>query len=179
MADCATTKIRVDAAAGGSLRLRRSCGLVIAVLLLAACAPIVSGGTAWGPGAFESNGERIYFTATSERGASITYSGGPTSGMMMTGGNLTCASCHGSDGQGGRHVMHMQVMNAPDIRWQTLAQEKHVKEGEHTAYDLETFRLAVVMGEHPDGERLSEDMPRWQMGDADLADLSEFLKTLP
>ncbi len=30
-------------------------------------------GTAWGTGAFRSNGERIYFTATSERGTEITY----------------------------------------------------------------------------------------------------------
>ena len=30
-------------------------------------------GTAWGTGSFRSNGERIYFTATSERVAEITY----------------------------------------------------------------------------------------------------------
>ena len=29
-------------------------------------------GTAWGTGVFRSNGERIYFTATSERGTEIT-----------------------------------------------------------------------------------------------------------
>ena len=46
-----------------------------------------SGGTSWGKGAFRSNGERIYFTATSERGPEITYTGGPTStGWMMMGG---------------------------------------------------------------------------------------------
>jgi hypothetical protein len=37
---------------------------------------MISGGTAWGLGAFRSNGERIYFTATSARGAAITYIGG-------------------------------------------------------------------------------------------------------
>ncbi|MDH3876031.1 MAG: hypothetical protein OET07_17960, partial [Desulfobacteraceae bacterium] len=57
-----------------------------------------SGGTAWGTGAFRSNGERIYFTATSERGTEITYTGGPTSGgWMMMGGRLACVSCHGPD----------------------------------------------------------------------------------
>jgi hypothetical protein len=49
---------------------------------------MMSGGTAWGTGAFRSNGERIYFTATSERSTSITYTGGPSSsGWMMMGGN--------------------------------------------------------------------------------------------
>jgi hypothetical protein len=39
-------------------------------------------GTAWGAGAFRSNGERIYFTATSERGTAITYTGGPGARLM-------------------------------------------------------------------------------------------------
>jgi hypothetical protein len=38
-------------------------------------------GTAWGAGALRSNGGRVYFTATSERGTAITYARGPgTSG---------------------------------------------------------------------------------------------------
>ena len=40
-------------------------------------------GTAWAAGSFNSNGERIYFTASSDRGTSITYTGGPSMGMMM------------------------------------------------------------------------------------------------
>ena len=40
---------------------------------------MMGGGTAWGTGVFRSNGERIYFTSTSERGTSITYAGGPSS----------------------------------------------------------------------------------------------------
>jgi hypothetical protein len=54
---------------------------------------MMGGGTAWGTGVFRSNGERIYFTSTSERGTAITYAGGPaSSGWMMTGGRLTCVS---------------------------------------------------------------------------------------
>ncbi len=92
----------------------------VAALLLAACASrpalLGPGGTAWGVGSFDSNGERIYFTATSDRGTTITYTGGPVSGMMMGAGYLACASCHGPDGRGGQHIMHMQTMDAPDIR---------------------------------------------------------------
>ena len=146
---------------------------IIFSLLLAACAsrpqPAGSDGTAWGTGAFDSNGERIYFTATSESGAEITYTGGPSSsGWMMGGGggHMACASCHGPDGRGGVHSMGMmQVMDAKDIRWSVL-------EGE---FDTEKFRAAVVEGQDPDGTQLSTDMPRWTISDDDLADLIAYL----
>lgn len=154
--------------------------------LLGACAVFPrKGGTGWGQGAFDSNGERIYFTASSERNSNITYSGGPESDMMMGGGYLSCASCHGPDARGGLHtMMGMQVMDAPDIRWDTLASEGEEGHGEeeegHGAdeYDLELLRLAVVEGEHPDGEPLSENMPRWNIDDEDLEDLADYLKTI-
>jgi len=98
---------------------------------------------------------------------------------MMMGGNLSCASCHGPTGRGGIHTMHMDVMDAPDIRYSTLTSEEDEHGGEHGEYDLEAFRLAVIGGAHPDGKALSREMPRWRMSDEDLADLFEFLKTLP
>lgn len=155
-----------------------SVGLLLIVLLDACVGFPRRGGTGWGLGAFDSNGERIYFTGTSERDTSITYSGGPPSGMMMGGGDLTCASCHGPDAQGGVHTMvGMQVMDAPDIRWDSLASEEEEGHGDGE-YDLDVFRLAVVEGKHPDGDPLGEDMPRWNIGDEDLEDLSEYLTTL-
>lgn len=164
--------------------------LAVCLLVLTACAPrsalMGQGGTAWGSGAFTSNGERIYFTATSERGERIAYSGGPGTGGMMMGGALTCASCHGPTAQGGQHVMHMQVMDAPDVRWSALigeAAEGHGDAEEHADhaadYNLDTFRLAVVEGKHPDGEPLNSDMPRWTVGREDLNDLLDYLKSLP
>jgi cytochrome c oxidase subunit II len=155
----------------------------IVTLLLAACEsppqkPVESNGTAWGTGAFRSNGERIYFTATSERGTAITYTVDPASSgaMMMGGGRLACASCHGPDGRGGVHnmgMMHdmgtMQTMTAKDIRWSVLQNE----------FDAEKFRLAVTKGQDPDGTQLNANMPRWNIGSDDLADLIAYLKTLP
>ena len=150
----------------------------IGTLLFAACAshpqPAESNGagTAWGTGAFRSNGERIYFTATSERGTVITYTGGPATsgGMMMGGGRLACASCHGPDGRGGVHNMgEMQTMTAKDIRWSALQDE----------FDAEKFRLAVTKGQDPDGTKLNANMPRWNIGNDDLSDLIVYLKTLP
>jgi len=130
-----------------------------------------------------ANGERIYFTATNADGERIPYRGGPSFGGMM-GTYLSCAACHGPEARGGTHFMHMQVMDAPDIRYQALSGEagEHDDEGhadEHGAYTLEDFRLAVVDGKHPDGESLSRDMPRWRMSEQDLVDLFEFLKSIP
>jgi len=45
-------------------------------------------------------------------------------------------------------------------------------------YTLQTFRMAVVEGKHPDGDSLEKDMPRWNISDEDLADLADYLKTL-
>jgi hypothetical protein len=148
---------------------------VIVALLLAACASrpqtVESSGTTWGTGAFRSNGERIYFTATSERGTAITYTSGPASNSwMMSGGRLACASCHGTNGRGGAHTMGMmQTMDAKDIRWSVLQNE----------FDAEKFSLAVAKGQDPDGTVLNTDMPRWNIGNEDLADLIAYLKTLP
>lgn len=133
-------------------------------------------------GKFASNGERIYFTATNQNGELISYTGGPNFRGMMMSGYLTCASCHGTDGRGGTHYMHMQVMDAPPISYDALVemmQEESGKVSPIDGYTLDSFRQAVVDGKHPDGDELDRDMPRWQMNDSDLADLLAFLKTLP
>jgi len=145
----------------------------------------LNNGTAWAVGSFDSNGKRIYFSATSERGTPITYTDGPMMGMMMGGGNLSCASCHGVDAKGGKHVMQMEVMDAPDIRWSALSSDHHEMGKtvnktmpDSKAYDFEDFRNALEFGKHPDGDILSKDMPRWKMTDEDLKDLMTYLKSL-
>jgi len=172
--------------------------MLIGGLLLSACvvvgrdyvsgSPMIDQARGWFAGEdFTSNGEQIYFTANNDRGQRIPYSGGQNFGGMMMGGgtNLACTSCHGTDGRGGIHTMHMDVMDAPDIRYVALTSEEEGHGGndahgdEHSGYDLEAFRLAVIGGVHPDGEPLSRDMPRWRMSDDDLIDLFEFLQSLP
>ena len=128
-----------------------------------------------------NNGGRIYFTAVSGRDGPVMYTGGPQFGGMMMGmmgTYLTCASCHGPEGRGGIHAMHMHVMKAPDIRYTALSAMPEMR-GRKRPYGLEDFRLAVAEGKHPDGERLKRDMPRWQMSDADLHDLFAFVQRLP
>lgn len=151
--------------------------LLAAAMALSACNADVSGqgmmgGTGWGQHAFRSNGERIYFTATSERGTRIESTGGPSgTGWMMVHGQVACVSCHGVDGRGGRHAMMGSgaTMDAKDIRWSALAGE----------FDVAKFRAAVTEGRDPDGSTLSMDMPRWTIGSDDLGDVISYLKTLP
>lgn len=105
-------------------------------------------------------------------------------------GYLTCADCHGSDGRGAQNYIHMSRIDAPDIRWSALASEEEAEHGQedehedehaeaHAGYSFSTFRLAVIEGKHPNGDSLTRDTPRWQMSDEDLADLAEYLKSLP
>ena len=161
--------------------------VMLAGLLVAACGSTNRFGRAWSDGNFRSNGERIYFTATSERGTEIDYARGPSPDRMMMGGRLSCASCHGAEASGGVHIMHMVVMDAPNIRWEELGEhggEPHEDEDEtdeahkdESGYDFEMFRTAVTEGRHPDGEALSDDMPRWEMSQNDLRDLAEYLQS--
>ncbi len=138
-------------------------------------------GTAWGNGSFSSNGQRIYFTGTSERGTAITYTGGPEMGMMMMGGRLACVSCHGIDARGRKHKMAVETMDAPDIHISAMSSGDHAKElkaEHHDQYEFDDFKNSVEFGKHPDGDILSTEMPRWHMSDADLMDLFDYLKSL-
>ncbi|OGN88667.1 MAG: hypothetical protein A2158_07690 [Chloroflexi bacterium RBG_13_46_14] len=143
--------------------------LIISVGLVSACSR-----------SYASNGERIYFTASSDSGNYISYTG---SIRMMH--SITCANCHGADGKGGRVNMMMWSFDAPDITWDHLTSEEHQEEGnseeeheEHPPYTEETVKQAITEGINPAGEPLDEEMPRWKMSQQDLDDLIEFLRTL-
>lgn len=160
-------------------------GLALLALTVTACAPA---GFTVDRGRFASNGERIYFTGAGANGR-IGFSGGEFGGGMMGGrgmmggSQLACVDCHGPDARGGQHVMHMTVMDAPDIRWSTLSQAEHGEHGDegemdHPPYDEAAFKQAVTQGLNPGGARLDPAMPRWRMSEQDLQDLIAYLKTL-
>lgn len=140
-------------------------------------------GTAAPEAGFESeaaaNGAQIYFSGTSRRGTPITQQMGAGMGSMR-GGGRTCASCHGPEGRGGSVPMMMRVIEVPDTRYDTLTSEGHGEHGEeeHEPYTETTIKRAITEGAEPNGEPLEWPMPRWSMGDDDLDDLVEFLKTL-
>ncbi len=129
------------------------------------------------PRQFASNGERIYFTATSNSGQPIIAE---IPGMHQMGpGMMACATCHGPDGRGGTVSMMMGTFEAPDIRYETLLEGEHDDEHEdHPAYTDETIKRAITQGIDPAGEPLDWPMPRWHMAEQDLDDLLAYLKTL-
>jgi len=132
---------------------------------------------------FSSNGERIYFTATSNSGQRISAIGG----MMVHAEITSCADCHGEDGRGREVRMMMHSFTAPDIRYDSLtsthhheeeAEDDHSVEGEEPPYTDETIKEAITKGLDPSRKRLDPIMPRWNMSGADLEDLLDYLKSL-
>ena len=142
-------------------------GIALLVILAAACG--------LGQRSYSSNGERIFFTGVNSRGERIASQGG--FGMMMGMMRVSCADCHGGDGRGHRTMM----FTAPNITYSNLTDPQGMLEpdGErgHTYTDA-TIRGAITEGLDAEGEPLNSAMPRWRMGDRDLSDLIEYLKTL-
>lgn len=168
-------------------------GVVVGITLVAVFAAVLAAGgyfnrSAAGPEGLEgygyqrqvypSNGARIYFTGTNQRGERIPTRGGPMWLGMHGGG---CVSCHGEDGRGGVPVM-MGAEIPPDIRYPVLTGEEHEhegeEEGEHPPYTDETIKRAITQGVNPAGDPLNITMPRWRLSERDLDDLLAFLKTL-
>lgn len=118
---------------------------------------------------YKSNGERIYYTATSSSGKPI-YS----QGFTMMHGNIACVNCHGADGHGGNVHIMMTSFEAPNITWAVLTGQHE----DHAPYTEATVKDAITKGLEPNGKELEIYMPRWQMANEDLDDLLSFLKTL-
>jgi len=162
-------------------------GVLVGLILVACVTLVLVGLSPATPGLgflrrYRSNGEQIYFTATSQRGTPIFSDMGM--GMMgpgmMGGGMMACAACHGPDGRGGRVRMMMVTFVAPDIRYETLTSPmEHEEEEAHPPYTDETIKRAITRGIDPAGKPLDWPMPRWSMTEEDLNDLLEYLKTLP
>lgn len=153
-------------------------GRVRRTWLLAGIGALLTLAAACGLGqrSYSSNGERIFFTGTNSRGERIPHEGG--FGMMMGMMRVSCAQCHGSDGQGRRTMM----FTTPNITYRNLTDPEGMKEpdgGRGHTYTDATIRRAITEGLDAEGEPLDSVMPRWRMDDQDLNDLIEYLKTLP
>ena len=123
------------------------------------------------PVEFESNGERIYFTGTSNSGKPITYTGGNMHLDMMGGG---CAACHGADRSGGRMMPELWLV-APSLTRSALFESHDGHRGGHPVYDMVTLRRTLSTGFAPNGSELSTVMPRWSMNETDWQDLMAYL----
>jgi cytochrome c oxidase subunit 2 len=143
--------------------------VMLLMLAVSACNPFGRQGQAvpaslTPPSPFESNGQRIYWTATSSSGQPIESDG---SGMMSS--RIACVVCHGPDGKGGSRRIMMREFEAANITWPELMEDK---------YTEDTVKRAITDGLDQDGQPLQSPMPRWRMSASDLQDIVDFLKTL-
>ncbi|MBN2225447.1 MAG: c-type cytochrome [Deltaproteobacteria bacterium] len=110
------------------------------------------------------NGGSIYEKGADLKGKMIPISGGPAWFITKDGG---CAACHGQDGLGEKPIEGLSV-TAPNIR-------KAVK-GTITGMSAEEFTGLVKWGERPNGKELSHEMPHFDVPEAEVVDLMEYIK---
>ncbi len=128
----------------------------------------------YGKKKFTSNGEQIYYTGVIAKAGPIPRVGGP---MWVRMGGTGCVACHGVQGRGGVPVMMGTTIPA-DIRYEALIKGEYEHGKKETPYTDSLIKRAITEGLNPDGEPLDWTMPRWQVSDADFADLLAYLKTL-
>ncbi|MDP3103319.1 MAG: cytochrome c [Candidatus Methanoperedens sp.] len=118
---------------------------------------------------YQSNGERIYFTAASSSGKPIVPRIGTT--MTSQSGLMSCSSCHHADGRGGPGNMMSGIYSSPNIRYSVLT-------GGNPPYTDDLIKRAIIKGVDQQGKTLESPMPVWNMSEEDLNDLMTYLKTL-
>jgi len=131
-----------------------------------------------GPDDFTSAGQRIYYTALGEDGNPIprrVAGSRVMRGRML--GNAACVDCHREDGRGGTLGM-MSGIEVPDIRYSTLTSPHAEGDETEPGWTRDDIARAIREGVEPDDTRLRAPMPRWDMTDAEVSDVIDYLKEL-
>ncbi len=118
------------------------------------------------PPAAADPGQAAFTTATGLE-ARLARPDGP----VLPAGSLTCAGCHGADGNGGTEG---GVLRAPPIRWQALA----APTPDRPAYDDAALSRLLRTGITPSGRTISARMPRFQGPPEVIAALAAYLRQL-
>jgi len=123
------------------------------------------------------NGKSLYYYGKNLDGEKIIPLGGPD-WLGATGGS--CVNCHNNNAQGNVAVISCSVKSA-NISYDALTSDEHMKgmsknHSHKNMYNTEKIKNAIKNGVTPDGKRLNDCMPKWQMSDKDLNDLVYFLK---
>jgi len=90
---------------------------------------------------------------------------------------LPCVNCHGVDGRGADDYEGIAPL---DINWYALSgsgAHRHSQRS-HAAFDERSVQRAITEGIDPDGNELDSGMPRYNIADADMADLIAYLKVM-
>ncbi|MDX6696240.1 MAG: hypothetical protein QOF02_3843 [Blastocatellia bacterium] len=123
----------------------------------------------------EMRGKQIFLKGEAEGGSEITaFLGGSDDGLPAA--SFTCANCHGLKGQGQQEG----GLQPPAINWNALthAHTSPLRRQQISPYDETTLARAIVSGLDSTGARLHPGMPRYQMTDAQMADLIAYLKKI-
>lgn len=129
------------------------------------------------PTQFQSNGERIYFTARSASDLPINTQGGTMHMRMMATNGGGCVTCHGVDRQGGRLMPRFRNVVPPLTPEALFEEHEEDGHGDHGGYTDETLRRAIFKGIDAGGKPLAQEMPRWSMSEQDINDLIGFLRS--
>ena len=124
----------------------------------------------------ERRGKDIYVRGTSPSGNDILAYLGESS-LEVPGRAVTCANCHGLDGQGKPEG----GVRPSNLTWEALTKPyglTHANGRQHPPYTARGLELAITRGTDPAGNRLQSVMPRYQMSREDLADLIAYLRSL-
>lgn len=140
-------------------------GVLLAALLVA---PVTARGIA--PGARAGAG--IYRDGHAPGGAPLEAI--VQGEVAVTGAQLSCAACHGRSGLG---QIEGQVV-APPVSAPFLGQPRTSRARSRPAYDDATLARAIREGIDAGGHPLDPLMPRYRIGDQDLAALLGYLRTL-
>jgi ABC-type branched-subunit amino acid transport system substrate-binding protein len=119
-------------------------------------------------------GKLIYVTGESESGTPINAIVS-TGGIAISASILPCIGCHGDDGKGRPEG---GVVPA-DITWNKLTASyghEHAYGRSHPAFDERSVAIAIIAGTDPADNSLDTAMPRYDMSEADMADLIVYLQ---
>ena len=150
------------------LRARRVVPIGVVLLLIPALV------AAAGLSEAERRGKRIYLEGKG-RGRIMAFLPGPK--IQAPGSAFPCINCHLGEGPGTKEG----GVQSADITYGTLSKEfpgVRPSGRDHPPYTEEGLKNAVVGGFDPGGNPLHEAHPRYEMGEADLADLTAYLKVL-
>jgi ABC-type branched-subunit amino acid transport system substrate-binding protein len=119
-------------------------------------------------------GKQIYIQGTSPSGKDVLAYVGDSS-IEVPASALTCAGCHGLDGQGKTEG----GVTASNLTWEALTKPygvTHADGRKHPPYTERALELAITRGTDPAGHKLQSVMPRYALSREDLADLIAYLK---
>jgi ABC-type branched-subunit amino acid transport system substrate-binding protein len=127
-------------------------------------------------GSQEQAGKHIYATGDSPSGSPLEAVLGEGS-TTVPATLMPCVSCHGADGRGRPEG----GITPSDITWSVLSRPLRSDDRlarKRPAYTVESLRKVLREGIDPAGNELGVTMPRYNITDADLNSLIEYMKHL-